>query len=99
MSTYLPTFYTTLSTCMNIFALIGRRTCIQLTLGKKVGEFYTSSNTQHAKNENKYATTWLDFVLIGAQRIKGYQDEKIHSICYYFPSFETRKPMIDFENM
>jgi hypothetical protein len=61
---------------MNIFASIGRRTCIQLTLGKKVHEFYTSSNTQHAKNENKYATTWLDFVLTSAQWRKGYQDEK-----------------------
>jgi len=84
---------------MNIFTLIGRRTCIQLTLGKKVGDFYTSSNTQHAKKEKKHATTWLDFVLTCAQWRKGYQDEKVHSICYYFPSFETRKPMIDFENM
>jgi hypothetical protein len=81
---------------MNIFTLIGRRTC---TLGKKVGEFYTSSNTQHAKNENKYATTWLDFVLTSDQWKKGYQDEKVHSICYCFPSFETKKPMTNFENM
>ncbi len=84
---------------MSIFTLIGRRTCTQLILGKKVGEFYTSSNTQHAKNENKYATTWLDFVLTSDQGRKGYQDEKVHSICYCFPSFEIGKSMIDFENM
>jgi hypothetical protein len=28
-------------------------------LGQTICEFYTSSNTQHAKNERMYAITWL----------------------------------------
>jgi hypothetical protein len=33
----------------------GRRKCIHSTLGQKIGEFYTSFNTPHAKNERMYA--------------------------------------------
>jgi hypothetical protein len=40
----------------------GRRKCIHFILGQKIGEFYTSFNTLHAKNERIYVIIMLNSI-------------------------------------
>ncbi len=77
----------------------GRRKCIHPILGQTICEFYTSSNTQHAKNERMSTITWLILSFNKWLMEKRLPWWKNTCDLFIFPSFETWELIIDFKNM